>query len=257
MADGPQTDDIDPLETQEWLESIDSVLKAHGPVRAHFLLDRLIDHARRSGAWLPFKANTAYVNTIHVSREKPYPGDRALERRIESLIRWNAVAMVVHANRVSTRVRRPHRDLRLLGDALRSRVQPFLACALRSSPRRHDLRPGTFEPGHLRARLPRGPTDGGAAAALPPGSRRQGPAVLPASLADAGILAIPDGIDGARSPAGDHAGALRALSGESRASSSRATRRSGVSSATAKWTSRSRWARSRCRCARSSTTSCS
>jgi pyruvate dehydrogenase E1 component len=102
MADGPQNDDLDPLETQEWLESIDSVLKAHGPARAHFLLDRLIDHARRSGAWLPFKANTAYLNTIHVSREKPYPGDRAIERRIESLIRWNAVAMVVHANRVST-----------------------------------------------------------------------------------------------------------------------------------------------------------
>ncbi len=101
MADGPQTDDPDPLETQEWLESIDSVLKAHGPVRAHFLLDRLIDHARRSGAYLPFKANTAYLNTIPVSRERPYPGDRALERRIEALIRWNAMAMVVHANRVS------------------------------------------------------------------------------------------------------------------------------------------------------------
>ena len=102
MADGPEANDIDPLETREWLESIDAVLRVHGPVRAHFLLDRLIDHARRSGAWLPFKPNTAYVNTIHVSREKPYPGDRALERRIESLIRWNAVAMVVHANRVST-----------------------------------------------------------------------------------------------------------------------------------------------------------
>src|SRR5687767_8315700 len=102
MADGPETNDIDPLETREWLESIDAVLRVHGPVRAHYLLDRLIDHARRSGAWLPFKPNTAYVNTIHVSREKPYPGDRALERRIESLIRWNAVAMVVHANRIST-----------------------------------------------------------------------------------------------------------------------------------------------------------
>ncbi len=102
MADGPQSDDLDPLETQEWLESIDSVLKVHGPVRAHFLLDRLIDHARRSGAYLPFKANTAYLNTIPVSREKLYPGDRALERRIEALIRWNAVAMVVHANRVSS-----------------------------------------------------------------------------------------------------------------------------------------------------------
>jgi pyruvate dehydrogenase E1 component len=102
MADGRENHDLDPLETQEWLESIDSVLKAHGPERAHFLLDRLIDHARRSGAWLPFKANTAYLNTIHVAREKPYPGDRAIERRIESLIRWNAVAMVVHANRVSS-----------------------------------------------------------------------------------------------------------------------------------------------------------
>ena len=102
MADGPQSDDLDPIETQEWLESIDSVLKVHGPVRAHFLLDRLIDHARRSGAYLPFKANTAYLNTIPVSREKLYPGDRALERRIEALIRWNAMAMVVHANRVSS-----------------------------------------------------------------------------------------------------------------------------------------------------------
>jgi pyruvate dehydrogenase E1 component len=102
MADGPNSDDIDPLETRDWLESIDAVLKVHGPIRAHFLLDRLIDHARRSGAWLPFKANTAYLNTIHVSREKPYPGDRAIERRIEALIRWNATAMVVHANRMST-----------------------------------------------------------------------------------------------------------------------------------------------------------
>jgi pyruvate dehydrogenase E1 component len=102
MTDGQQTEDIDPLETREWLESMDSVLRVHGPVRAHYLLDCLIDHARRSGAWLPFKANTAYVNTIHVAREQPYPGDRAIERRIESLIRWNAVAMVVHANRVSS-----------------------------------------------------------------------------------------------------------------------------------------------------------
>ena len=102
MADGPRADDLDPLETREWLESIDAVLKVHGPVRAHFLLDRLIDHARRSGAYLPFKANTAYLNTIPVSREKPYPGDCAIEHRIEALIRWNAMAMVAHANRVSS-----------------------------------------------------------------------------------------------------------------------------------------------------------
>jgi pyruvate dehydrogenase E1 component len=95
-------EDIDPEETREWVESIDSVLKAQGPERAHFLLERLIDHARRSGAYLPFKPNTAYVNTISGAQEKEYPGDRTIERRIEAYIRWNAMAMVVQANREST-----------------------------------------------------------------------------------------------------------------------------------------------------------
>jgi pyruvate dehydrogenase E1 component len=102
MSDTPRIEDLDPLETQEWLESIDSVLKVHGPQRAHFLLERLIDHTRRAGAHLPFKANTAYVNTISAANEKPYPGNRALERRLEAYIRWNAMAMVVAANRQSS-----------------------------------------------------------------------------------------------------------------------------------------------------------
>ncbi|HKQ82686.1 MAG TPA: pyruvate dehydrogenase (acetyl-transferring), homodimeric type [Steroidobacteraceae bacterium] len=93
--------DIDPEETREWLESIDSVLKAQGPARAHFLLERLIDHARRSGAYLPFKPNTAYVNTISGAQQKEYPGDRTIERRLEAYLRWNAMAMVVQANRAS------------------------------------------------------------------------------------------------------------------------------------------------------------
>ncbi len=95
-------DDIDPIETREWLESIDSVLTAHGPGRAHFLLNRMIDFARRSGAYLPYSPNTAYLNTISKAREPEYPGDRSLERRIEAYIRWNAMAMVVQANRKST-----------------------------------------------------------------------------------------------------------------------------------------------------------
>ncbi len=94
--------DQDPLETQEWLESIDSVLKAYGPERAHFLLERLIDHTRRAGAHLPFKPNTSYVNTIGTAQEQPYPGNRALERRLEAYIRWNAMAMVVAANKQSS-----------------------------------------------------------------------------------------------------------------------------------------------------------
>jgi pyruvate dehydrogenase E1 component len=92
-------EDIDPAETQEWLESIDSVMRAQGAERAHFLLEKLVDFTRRSGAYLPFRPNTAYLNTISKAQEPEYPGDRALERRNEAFIRWNALAMVVNANR--------------------------------------------------------------------------------------------------------------------------------------------------------------
>ncbi len=95
-------DDIDPVETGEWLESIDSVLTQHGPERAHFLLNKMIDFARRSGAYLPYSPNTAYLNTISPGRQPEYPGDRTIERRIKAYIRWNAMAMVVRANREST-----------------------------------------------------------------------------------------------------------------------------------------------------------
>jgi pyruvate dehydrogenase E1 component len=94
--------DIDPEETLEWLESLDSVLEREGPERAHFLLDRLIDKTRRSGVYLPFKATTAYLNTIPLSQQRPIPGDQAIEHSLRSVIRWNAAAMVVHANRKSS-----------------------------------------------------------------------------------------------------------------------------------------------------------
>ena len=99
MSEVSKIEDADPGETREWLESIDSVLRVHGAERAHYLLERLIDHARRSGAYLPFKPNTAYVNSISTAQEEEYPGDRSLERRLEAYIRWNAMAMVVQANR--------------------------------------------------------------------------------------------------------------------------------------------------------------
>ncbi len=102
MSNFSRFDDIDPTETREWLESIDSVLGQHGPDRAHFLLNQMIDFARRSGAYLPYSATTAYLNTIATGRQPEYPGDRSIERRIEAYIRWNAMAMVVQANRVST-----------------------------------------------------------------------------------------------------------------------------------------------------------
>jgi len=94
--------DVDPLETREWLDALDSVLTADGPQRAHYLIERLVERARRSGVYLPYRANTAYLNTIPPGKEPRYPGDREIERRLEAFIRWNAVAMVVQANRRST-----------------------------------------------------------------------------------------------------------------------------------------------------------
>src|SRR5512142_2602287 len=91
--------DIDPQETREWLEALDGVLAAEGPDRAHFLIEQLIDKARRSGAFLPFSANTAYINTIPVDQQMRLPGDQAVEERIRNYARWNAMAMVVRANK--------------------------------------------------------------------------------------------------------------------------------------------------------------
>ncbi len=97
-----QQPDIDPLETDEWLDALEGVLEHEGIERAHYLLERLIDKARRSGAYLPYRANTGYVNTIPAHKQRRFPGDRAMERRIRSFIRWNAMAMVVQANRKTT-----------------------------------------------------------------------------------------------------------------------------------------------------------
>ncbi|MBT3227112.1 MAG: pyruvate dehydrogenase (acetyl-transferring), homodimeric type [Deltaproteobacteria bacterium] len=104
MAEQPKRDDIDPLETQEWLDALESVLKREGPQRAHFILDKLIDKARRSGTRLQFSANTAYLNTIPLDQEEKNPGDLEMESRILALIRWNAMAMVIQANRSTASV---------------------------------------------------------------------------------------------------------------------------------------------------------
>ncbi|HTU63504.1 MAG TPA: pyruvate dehydrogenase (acetyl-transferring), homodimeric type, partial [Polyangiales bacterium] len=95
MTDNPNHD---PQETQEWLDALDAVVEHDGIERAHALIEALIDKARRAGANLPYKATTAYVNTIHVNQEARSPGDQELEYRIRSFVRWNAMAMVVRAN---------------------------------------------------------------------------------------------------------------------------------------------------------------
>ena len=91
--------DPDTLETAEWLDALETVIEREGPERAHFLLEALIDKARRSGTHLPYSANTAYINTIPPHLEEHSPGDPAIEARIRSYNRWNAMAIVVRANR--------------------------------------------------------------------------------------------------------------------------------------------------------------
>jgi pyruvate dehydrogenase E1 component len=92
-------DDLNPLETSEWVEALDEIIDEAGPDRASWLLERLMERAANLGVRVPMRWNTAYMNTIPPEEELAYPGDRAIERRIKSLVRWNAVAMVVHANK--------------------------------------------------------------------------------------------------------------------------------------------------------------
>src|SRR5437762_1385508 len=91
--------DVDPQETREWLDALSAVLAVEGPDRAHFLIEQLIDTARRSGAYMPFSANTAYINTIPVDKQVRIPGDQSIEHKIRSYVRWNAMAMVLRANK--------------------------------------------------------------------------------------------------------------------------------------------------------------
>lgn len=91
--------DPDPAETQEWIEALKAVIDNEGPQRAHQLLEDLVELTRRSGAYLPFSLTTEYVNTIPPALEAKSPGDSAMEWKIRSIIRWNAMAMVVRANR--------------------------------------------------------------------------------------------------------------------------------------------------------------
>lgn len=91
--------DIDPIETQEWLDALSSVLESEGSERAHFLLEHMVRYTRRRGVHLPFDATTAYLNTIPVGKEQKSPGNHELEHRIRSIIRWNAAAMVLRAGK--------------------------------------------------------------------------------------------------------------------------------------------------------------
>ena len=133
-------DDLNPQETSEWVEALDEMIDEAGPDRASYLLERLMERAANLGVQVPLRWNTPYINTIPPEEEVAYPGDRAIERRIKSLVRWNATAMVVRANKYDAEHRRPPGHLRVAGDPARSRVQPLLPRLLSRTRRRPSCR---------------------------------------------------------------------------------------------------------------------
>ena len=92
--------DKDSQETREWMDALSAVIESEGPERAHFLLEQLLEHARQKSIDMPFSANTGYVNTIEVDQEERSPGNLEIEKRLRAYMRWNAMAMVVKANRL-------------------------------------------------------------------------------------------------------------------------------------------------------------
>ena len=247
--------ELEAIEQREWLESLDYVIQQGDRGRVQRLLASLRHRARVGGRLAAVHGRDALRQHAASRRRDSAPGQpgdraphqepRALERDGDGRARQPAVG----------RHRRPHLDLRLGGDALRDRLQPFLPRPEPGRRRRPRLLPGPRLARHLRARVPRRPAVGREAAQLPPRARRgRRPVVVSAPVADAGLLAVPDGLDGPRPDHVDLPGALQPLPGGSRPARSRRTRRSGRSSATARPTSRNRSARSASRRARSSTT---
>ena len=144
---------VEDVEIQEWLESLDSVLLSSGTDVAREILERLRAHATVSGIDLPFTANTPYANTIPARLEPLFPGDQQLERRIKSLIRWNALAMVVRANRLEHNIGGHISTYASAATLYEVGFNHFFRARIGSFRRRHCVFPGTRGTGHLRPRF--------------------------------------------------------------------------------------------------------
>ena len=156
------------LEQREWLESLDYVIEQGDRGRVQRLLAALRHHARMAGVSLPFTAVTPYVNTIRAEEQTPLPGSQEIERRIKSLVRWNAMAMVVRANRLSDGIGGHISTYASAATLYEVGFNHFFRGKERRRRRRHHLLPGARLARHLRARVPRRPAVGREAAQLPP-----------------------------------------------------------------------------------------
>jgi pyruvate dehydrogenase complex dehydrogenase (E1) component len=138
--------DADPQETKEWQDALDSVIDREGARRAHYLIERMIEQARGEGIDIPYSATTEYINTIPTDQQPKYPGNPDLEIRIHNYIRWNAMAMVVRANK-DTNV-----GGHIASFASAAALYDVLACSHGTTRRRPCLLPGPLGARHLCAR---------------------------------------------------------------------------------------------------------
>ena len=222
--------DLDPQETTEWLDALDQVVEEAGPDRASFILERVAQRARQIGVDLPIRHNTPYINTIPPEDEVPYPGDRALERRIKSLTRWNAMAMVSRQNKFDHGIGGHIATYASIATLFEVGFNHFFHASYGDQP--GDLvyfqghaSPGVYARAFLEGRLTTKHLENFRHELR----EHPGLVIVSASVADAGFWKFPDGVDGDRPDQCDLPGAVHAVPGESRADCENAAEGLGIS----------------------------
>ena len=238
-----QLPDIDPVETQEWIDSLDAVVEGRGTDRARFILYKLLKRARQLQVGLPTLTQTRYINTISPEQEPYFPGDEAMELKIRRLIRWNALAMVLRAN---TKFEGIGGHLSTYASAASLYEVGFNHFFRGSDDGPGDqiyfqghAAPGIYARAFLEGRLTEEQLDHFRREAL----FRRRPLLVSAPAPHARVLAVPDGEHGPRPDGRRLPGALQPLPRRARHRRHLERARVGATSVTARWTSRSRSAR--------------
>ena len=212
--------DADPLETREWLDALATLVRTGGPERARFVLNALQDEARRHAlAWQP-QRQTPYVNTISLQDQAPFPGQLEIEQKLAAIMRWNALAMVVRANQRQGELGGHISSYASAADLFEVGFNHFFRARV-DEPGGHggDLvffqphsAPGVYARAFLEGRL----SEAGGARPAPGGRHGARLELLPAPLADARLLAVPDRFHGPGATVGGVSGPVHALPGTPR-----------------------------------------